>query len=53
MIVVTRHEDYTIGTEAFSLGVRDFLVKDEISSRDIARSINFIKYYELNKKIRT
>lgn len=47
IIILTGLEDYTIGKEAFALGVKEYLIKDEIGTGDVARAI---KYATFNKK---
>lgn len=41
IIIITGYEDYKIGKEAFDLGIKDFLIKDEINLKDILRSVEF------------
>lgn len=48
IIILTGLEDYSIGVKAFSLGVKNFLLKDEIESNDIYRALALATY---NKKI--
>lgn len=44
IIILTSFEDYSIGKEAFSLGVEDFLIKDDTKTKDIIRSLTFATY---------
>lgn len=40
IIIITGFEDYRIGKKAFDLGVKDFLIKDEIDFKDVLRSVS-------------
>ena len=44
VIVLTGMEDYKVGREAWALGIKDYLVKDEIHSKDLSRALNFATY---------
>lgn len=44
IVILTTLEDYRIGTEALSLGVKDFLFKGKVGSNDIKRSLNFATF---------
>ena len=44
VIVLTGMEDYKVGREAWTLGIKDYLVKDEIQSKDLSRALNFATY---------
>ena len=44
VIVLTGMEDYKVGREAWALGIKDYLIKDEIQSRDLTRALNFATY---------
>lgn len=44
IIILTGVEDYKIGKKALDLGICDFLVKGEASSKEILRSLNFAIY---------
>lgn len=41
IIVLTGSEDYKVGREAWSLGVKDFLIKDEVHTKDLSRALSF------------
>ena len=41
IIVLTGMEDYSIGRKAWELGVKDYLIKDEIHTLDISRALTF------------
>ena len=41
IIVLTGVEDYKIGREARLLGIKDYLIKDEIQEKDLIRSLSF------------
>lgn len=47
IIIITGFEDYKIGKKAFELGVKDFLIKDEINFKDIFRSLNLAVYHKI------
>ena len=44
IIILTGLEDYKLGRKAFSLGVKDFLIKDELQINDLSRSIKCATY---------
>jgi len=48
IIVLTGMEDYKIGREAWLLGIKDYLIKDEIQSVDLSRALKFATY-SINK----
>ena len=41
VIVLTGLEDYSVGRKAWMLGIKDFLIKDEVQSKDISRALTF------------
>jgi len=41
IVILTGMEDYAIGMEAWMLGVKEFLIKDEIQTQDLSRALNF------------
>lgn len=41
IIVLTGLEDYSIGRKAWLLGIKDFLIKDEIQTKDLSRALTF------------
>ncbi len=41
IIVLTGIEDYSIGRKAWTLGVKDYLIKDEIQTQDLSRALTF------------
>ena len=44
IIIITGVEDYSIGREAWSLGVKDYLIKGEIQTQDLSRALKFASY---------
>ena len=50
VIVLTGMEDYRVGREAWALGIKDYLVKDEIQSKDLSRALNFATYDPSGKR---
>ena len=44
IVILTGLEDYNLGVEAFSLGIKDFLIKDEYKHDDIARALRCATY---------
>jgi len=44
VIVLTGMEDYKVGREAYTLGIKDYLVKDEMGTKDLSRALNFANY---------
>ena len=48
IIIITGLEDYKTGRLAFDLGVKDFLIKDEIRSKELKQSLVFATYYNGN-----
>ncbi len=41
VIVLTGTDDYRVGREAWSLGIKDYLIKDEIQAKDLTRALKF------------
>ena len=41
VIVLTGLEDYSIGRKAWMLGIKEFLIKDEVQSKDLSRALTF------------
>ena len=41
IIVLTGLEDYSVGRKAWLLGIKDFLIKDEIQTKDVSRALTF------------
>ncbi len=41
IIVLTGLEDYSIGRKAWLLGIKDYLIKDEIQTKDLSRALTF------------
>ena len=41
VIVLTGLEDYAVGRQAWMLGIKDYLIKDEIQSKDLSRALAF------------
>jgi two-component system, cell cycle sensor histidine kinase and response regulator CckA len=41
IVVLTALEDYSLGRKAWDLGIKDYLIKDEIQAVDLSRAINF------------
>lgn len=50
VIVLTGVEDYKVGREAWLLGIKDYLIKDEMQSRDLSRALNFAAYNGSGKR---
>jgi CheY-like chemotaxis protein len=50
IIVLTGMEDYKVGREAWALGIKDYLVKDEMHSKDLSRALNFATYSATNER---
>ncbi len=44
IIILTGLEDSKLGRKAFSLGVKEFLIKDELQINDLSRAIKFATY---------
>jgi DNA-binding response OmpR family regulator len=53
IIVLTGVDDYEIGRKAWDLGVKDFLIKDEIHPQDLLRALNFANIDNKNLKKRS
>ncbi|MBA3970754.1 MAG: PAS domain-containing protein, partial [Bacteroidetes bacterium] len=52
VIVLTGYEAESIGINAMKLGAQDFLVKGDVSGKDLTRSINYsIERFKLLKKL--
>ena len=43
VIVLTGLEDYSVGRKAWMLGIKEYLIKDEVQSKDISRALTFAK----------
>ena len=41
VIVLTGLEDYSVGRKAWMLGIKEFLIKDEIETKDLSRALTF------------
>lgn len=41
IIILTGIEDYSIGRKAWQLGIKEFLIKDEIQAKDLSRALTF------------
>lgn len=41
IVILTGVEDYKIGREARLLGIKDYLIKDEIQEKDLTRALSF------------
>jgi DNA-binding NarL/FixJ family response regulator len=41
VIVLTGLEDYSVGRKAWLLGIKDYLIKDEIQTKDLSRALTF------------
>jgi len=41
VIILTGLEDYSIGRKAWLLGIKEFLIKDEIQTKDLSRALSF------------
>ena len=41
VIVLTGLEDYSVGRKAWLLGIKEFLIKDEIQTKDLSRALAF------------
>lgn len=50
VIVLTGTNDYRIGREAWRLGIKDYLIKDEIGTKDLSRALNFATYKTNSKQ---
>ena len=44
IIILTGLEDSKLGRKAFSLGVKEYLIKDELQINDLSRAIKFATY---------
>ncbi|MFL5764064.1 MAG: response regulator [Bacteroidia bacterium] len=52
VIVLTGYEDESIGINAMKLGAQDFLVKGDVTGKELTRSINYsIERFKLLKKL--
>ncbi len=49
IIILTGYDDYSIGRQAWTMGIKDFLCKENYEKADITRAIKFakIKYQSL------
>lgn len=53
VIVLTGMEDYSIGREAWTLGIKDYLIKDEIQAKDLSRALTFATYKKNKRSVLT
>lgn len=44
VVVLTGSNNHSVGRQAFNLGIKDFLVKQEINQKELTRSLNFATY---------
>ena len=51
VVILTGLEDYTVGRKAWMLGIKEYLIKDEVQSKDISRALTFIDQKTDNKSI--
>ena len=51
IIVLTGIQNFSVGREAWSLGIKDYLLKDEIETQDLSRSLAFASYNKEKKSI--
>jgi CheY-like chemotaxis protein len=49
IIILTGLEDYQLGKEAFSLGIKEFIIKDEMEEKSLLRAIKFAIYGKQNQ----
>jgi two-component system sensor histidine kinase UhpB len=49
IVILTGVDDYSVGREAWALGVKDFLIKDEIQTQDLSRALRFASHDSLKK----
>ena len=53
IVILTGENDYNVGKNALSNGVKDFLTKDDLNTKNLRRCINFNGYDSLMPKRRT
>lgn len=41
VIVLTGLEDYSVGRKAWMLGIKEYLIKDEVQAKDLLRALTF------------
>jgi two-component system sensor histidine kinase UhpB len=41
VIVLTGLEDYSVGRKAWMLGIKEYLIKDEVQTKDLSRALTF------------
>ena len=51
VIVLTGLEDYSVGRKAWLLGIKEYLIKDEIQSKDLSRALTFATLDSSQKSI--
>lgn len=49
IIILTGLEDYSLGTKALSLGIKEFLIKDELQIDDLSRAIKCATFGKKDK----
>jgi two-component system sensor histidine kinase UhpB len=51
VIVLTGLEDYSVGRKAWMLGIKEYLIKDEVESKDLSRALTFATLNSSNRSI--
>ena len=44
VLILTGHEDYSIGKIGFDIGIREFLIKDETKTKELNTALSFATY---------
>lgn len=53
LVAITGTNDYSVGLQAFNLGIKDLIYKDEVHSKELERVLRFATYNKnIRKKIR-
>ena len=51
VIVLTGSDDYSIGRQVWMLGIKEYLIKDEVESKDLSRALTFATLNSSSKSI--
>lgn len=51
VIVLTGSDDYSVGRQVWMLGIKEYLIKDEVESKDLSRALIFATLNSSNRSI--
>jgi len=53
VVILTGYEDYKVGRMAFSMGIKDFLIKGETAIKDLSRALTLATFNQPRKAVVT